>query len=213
MQRAGHESFQTTQLDVREADAIRDGFGEVFPPLTPLLHPQPGSQWSTIGPRRRHLDRLKRGVSRRYVAGWTGLEGGAARGIEGVSAGYRGVASAAEDGKAADTPPMHDTLDRSLDQSSAVEVALAKTLAEAAAAGRYDVVLQLARRLEVRPVRDASRSRADDLSVAVRLAAEAGEWAVVATLSRQLDSLRREREGGGLKVIKGGSGASGSGER
>ena len=30
-------------------------------------------------------------------------------------------------------------------------------------------------------------------SVAVRLAAEAGEWTVVATLSRQLDALRRER--------------------
>jgi hypothetical protein len=32
MQRAGHGNFQTTQLYVREADAIRDGFGEVFPP-------------------------------------------------------------------------------------------------------------------------------------------------------------------------------------
>jgi integrase len=30
MQRAGHENFQTTQLYVREAEAIRDGFGEVF---------------------------------------------------------------------------------------------------------------------------------------------------------------------------------------
>jgi hypothetical protein len=34
--------------------------------------------------------------------------------------------------------------------------------------------------------------------------AEAGEWAVVAMLSRQLDALRREREGGGLSVIEGG---------
>jgi len=136
------------------------------------------------------------------------------RGIEGVSAGYRGVASPGETGKAADTPPMHDTLDRSLDQSSDVEVAIAKALAEAAAAGRYDVVLQLARRLEARPVRAPSRVHAeDDLAVAVRLAAEAGEWTVVATLSRQLDALRREREGGRLKVIKGGSVASGSGER
>jgi len=109
------------------------------------------------------------------------------RGIEEVSAGYRGVASAGKTGKAADTPPMHDTLDRSLDQSSAVEVALAQALAKAAAAGRYDVVVQLARRLEARPVRDCARSRAeDDLAVAVRLAAEAGEWAVVATLSRRI---------------------------
>ena len=51
-----------------------------------------------------------------------------------------------------------------------------------------------------------NRARRNDLAVAVRLAAEAGEWAVVATLSRQLDALRREREGGGLKVIKGGCG-------
>jgi hypothetical protein len=101
------------------------------------------------------------------------------RGIEGVSPECRGVPSAGATGKAADTPPIHDTLDRSLDQSNAVEVTLAKALAEAAAAGRYDVVLQLARRLD----------------------------------TRQLDTLRREREGGGLKVIKGGSGASGAGER
>ena len=156
-------------------------------------------------PRKRGRDRL---------AGWTGLEREAVRGIEGVSAGYRGVASAEEDGKAADTPPIHDTLDHCLDQSRAVDVALAQALAQAAAVGRYDVVLQLARRLEARPVRAPSRVHAeDDLAVAVRLAAEAGEWAVVATRSRPLDALRRERQGGGLKAIKGGSGASGSGER
>jgi hypothetical protein len=111
-------------------------------------------------------------------------------------------------------PPDPRHVGRSLDQSNAVEVALAKALAEAAAAGRYDVVLQLARRLETRPVRAPSRVHAeDDLAVAARLAAEAGEWAVVATLSRQLDALRREREGGGLRVIEGGSSAAGSGER
>ena len=82
MQRAGHENFQTTQLYVREADAIRDGFGEVFPPLTPLLEPRTGSQWSTMGPRRRDLESRKRGASRRYVAGWTGLEP-AASGVTG----------------------------------------------------------------------------------------------------------------------------------
>lgn len=74
MKRAGHESFATTQLYVREAEAIRDGFGEVFPPLTPLIEPSPTGDRSKIGPRRRDLERLKRGVSKRYVAGWTGLE-------------------------------------------------------------------------------------------------------------------------------------------
>lgn len=37
MQRAGHTDFQTTQLYVREAEAVRDGFGEVFPALPPTL--------------------------------------------------------------------------------------------------------------------------------------------------------------------------------
>ena len=32
-QRAGHTTFSTTELYVREAEAVRDGFGEVFPPL------------------------------------------------------------------------------------------------------------------------------------------------------------------------------------
>jgi hypothetical protein len=82
IQRAGHESFATTQLYVREAEAIREGFGEVFPPLTPLLEPSPTGERSEIGPKRRDLERLKRGVSRRYVAGWTGLEP-AASGVTG----------------------------------------------------------------------------------------------------------------------------------
>ena len=99
-----------------------------------------------------------------------------------------------------------------MDQSSTVELELAKALAEASAG--YEVVVRPARRIESPSDRDPSRTRAeDDLAVAVRLAAQASEWAVVATLSRQLDALRRERERGGLKVIKGGSGASGLGKR
>ena len=82
MQRAGHESFATTQLYVREAEAIREGFGEVFPPLTSLIDTSPTGERAKIGPRRRDLERLKRGVSRRYVAGWTGLEP-AASGVTG----------------------------------------------------------------------------------------------------------------------------------
>ncbi|CAN96436.1 hypothetical protein predicted by Glimmer/Critica [Sorangium cellulosum So ce56] len=33
MQRAGHAGFQTTQGYIREAEAVRAGFGDVFPPL------------------------------------------------------------------------------------------------------------------------------------------------------------------------------------
>jgi integrase len=32
-QRAGHESFSTTEIYIREAEAVREGFGTVFPPL------------------------------------------------------------------------------------------------------------------------------------------------------------------------------------
>jgi hypothetical protein len=37
MQRAGHSNFGTTQIYVRTAEAIRDGFGDVFPPLPLFL--------------------------------------------------------------------------------------------------------------------------------------------------------------------------------
>jgi len=36
-QRAGHSDFATTQLYVRTAEAVRDGFGEPFPPLPAAL--------------------------------------------------------------------------------------------------------------------------------------------------------------------------------
>jgi integrase len=32
-QRCGHASFSTTEIYIREAEAVREGFGEVFPPL------------------------------------------------------------------------------------------------------------------------------------------------------------------------------------
>lgn len=44
--RAGHMSFATTQGYIREAGAMRVGFGEVFPPLPPTLF---GSDQSLIG--------------------------------------------------------------------------------------------------------------------------------------------------------------------
>jgi hypothetical protein len=39
-QRAGHSTFSTTEGYIREAEAVRDGFGNVFPPLPgPLFGP------------------------------------------------------------------------------------------------------------------------------------------------------------------------------
>jgi hypothetical protein len=37
MSRAGHVDFSTTQGYIREAEAVRAGFGDVFPPLPPSL--------------------------------------------------------------------------------------------------------------------------------------------------------------------------------
>ena len=39
MQRAGHTDFKTTQGYIRTAEAVREGFGDVFPPLPECLMP------------------------------------------------------------------------------------------------------------------------------------------------------------------------------
>ena len=65
---------------------------------------------------------------------------------------------------------MPGRLDAGLDAPDAVEAALAKALGEAAAAGRFDVVAQLARELEARrmarmanvvPLSSKARARAE----------------------------------------------------
>ncbi len=56
--RAGHTSFGTTQLYIRQGEAIRDGFGDVFPPLPMLLR---RTDWSTIGPRKTATYGFRRG--------------------------------------------------------------------------------------------------------------------------------------------------------
>lgn len=58
-QRAGHEGFATTQGYIREAEAVRGGFGEVFPPLPremwagddiPETPRAPQVDWTVNGP-------------------------------------------------------------------------------------------------------------------------------------------------------------------
>lgn len=43
MNRAGHENIPTTQTYIRAAEAIREGFGEMFPPLPQVLFARPES--------------------------------------------------------------------------------------------------------------------------------------------------------------------------
>ncbi len=46
-QRAGHASFSTTEIYIREAENLRDGFGEVFPPLPADLLQSKGPEKAT----------------------------------------------------------------------------------------------------------------------------------------------------------------------
>ena len=41
--RAGHTTFSTTEIYIREAEAVREGFGEVFPTLPACLSDPSGS--------------------------------------------------------------------------------------------------------------------------------------------------------------------------
>jgi integrase len=43
-QRAGHSSFSTTERYIREAEAVRDGFGAVFPALPEALLDHPSDR-------------------------------------------------------------------------------------------------------------------------------------------------------------------------
>jgi hypothetical protein len=67
MQRAGHGRFETTQRYVREAENLRDGFGEVFPPLPVAL-----SGASGVSVEFRFFDRNSSQVPSFYRGSWRG---------------------------------------------------------------------------------------------------------------------------------------------
>lgn len=71
---AGHTDFKTTQGYIREADAVRDGFGETFPPLPIALLGQGGSSGSGAGPLSQPLSQGVQVVE--ILAERTGLEPG-----------------------------------------------------------------------------------------------------------------------------------------
>lgn len=62
-QRAGHSTFSTTELYIREAEAVRDGFGDVFPPLPAALLESPQNRPGAIDAS------LSREVARVFRAG------------------------------------------------------------------------------------------------------------------------------------------------
>ena len=49
--RAGHTSFATTQGYIRQAEAVRAGFGDVFPNLDKLANPEQSKCLSKLDPR------------------------------------------------------------------------------------------------------------------------------------------------------------------
>jgi site-specific recombinase XerC len=70
-QRAGHEDFATTQGYIREAESIREGFGDVFPSLPEAILDGGGDD-SNRSANRTGGDGGQ--ISREIRAGWTGLE-------------------------------------------------------------------------------------------------------------------------------------------
>ena len=64
--------------------------------------------------------------------------------------GYREVSDPRTATNKGDTPSIGNHLDHYLDHSDVVEDALASALTKAAAAGRFDVVAQLAKQIEAR---------------------------------------------------------------
>jgi integrase len=78
MQRAGHTDFKTTQLYLREAEAVREGFGEPFPtlPASVLVAPSLGAYTARRGQSSRVASRIpaQRAQVHESIVGGTGIE-------------------------------------------------------------------------------------------------------------------------------------------
>lgn len=135
MQRAGHTNFQTTQIYVRTAEAIREGFGTPFPTLPSSL----------FGP----VDRPNEVQVVDVLVGQPGLENLQHASIDVHSQGCSDVV-VTKTSRSARYPVDASPLDQPTGPVDPIEIALAKALEAATAAGRFDVVAQLARELEAR---------------------------------------------------------------
>jgi hypothetical protein len=82
-QRAGHERYDTTQRYVREAENLREGFGDVFPPLPPLA-----------AQTRKRVTPSRTPPSRVLSSSWTGLPDGGSQPLD-MLAGRTGLEPAA----------------------------------------------------------------------------------------------------------------------
>jgi hypothetical protein len=77
--RAGHTSFTTTQGYIRQAEAVRAGFGDVFPPLDALLAaPETAEQCKQLS-KCRVAQSWRRGIHSRNLAERAGFVAEACR--------------------------------------------------------------------------------------------------------------------------------------
>jgi hypothetical protein len=72
--RGGHSSFSTTRGYIRQAEAVRDGFGDVFPPLDLVLEGTERSNGSNFGSKIGAAQSWRRGIFGRKSAERAGFE-------------------------------------------------------------------------------------------------------------------------------------------
>lgn len=152
MQRAGHSSFATTQIYIREAESHGHSFGQPFPTLPATLLVGESLQAIDRSPvvEMTKADVFSAGLSFSSV-GHEGLEPELVQGVCEVrreNKGVHGPGSLPEsEAKSADAGP--DRLGF-VTESDPVEAALAVALEGATKAGEWSTVAQLARELEAR---------------------------------------------------------------
>lgn len=168
-QRAGHATFKTTEIYIRSAEAIRQGFGEPFPPLPACLL---GSRADRGAPPSGNIvieSSLTKNVSRNGLK--QALPEMARISAESTQDKHNSLelqADEACDGEVhsvIETPSGLPSLTVETDAKTVpatIEDALAGAVGEAARAGRWDVVAQLARELEARRVASAGVPTLDD---------------------------------------------------
>lgn len=132
-QRAGHATFSTTEGYIREAEAVRDGFGEVFPPLPDELESH-GESHESVGANGHVYVTAKDSA-----VGEAGFESSSKRRKRGVSAVKREVktvsATATLDAKSATSGAPCDSMRLQPTPRSALADALAGHVAALLAAG------------------------------------------------------------------------------
>lgn len=132
---AGHKRFATSEIYIREAEAIRDGFGVVFPSLEALAN----------------YASITRGASNSAEALWSRRGSNPRKAEKQQENSTDRVSDPVVSPALADDNPAKVDAERNASvDPDPVEVALASALAKATEAGRWDVVAQLARELEAR---------------------------------------------------------------